>query len=572
MERNSASRFSFLALDSALGIAAAFISIGPSLAATADQGFRFNDFAPQKRTIVYPGGGVGGQELYRGQKREPISGPSDDTTTPLLPQQANPPTNTGPVVLPYPGGAMSRSSRPIGLQYGKGTAAAARPSISDIDYPGTGVGASAIAPPPIVNPGTGVGAAAAAPPVIVYPGTGVGAAAAAPPVIVSPGTGVGVATTSSYLSYPAAVGTQGAPIILYPNPAVTTAPGIAGVNTSVGFAPGIHPDGTSIPLASGVSPLSFLDLDSGLRDCEIPFEELEQKSPFCKAQPSGDGRYCQRFSYNQFPEVVVLSIKDSSGLTEVCSGTAIAANWVLTAAHCFVNQSAASEFAPRQGQDYVWSPGKDEAPFVSAVASALNARMLQIDDRQRNADRVIVFGKYGGQSSNPQFTDDLALVHLATPFSLQAVQPATIATDKDIKLTTTIAGYGYSNADGGLFGSFNVAWPQPVTRMAGQFSFDPQDNAKNRSGFCQGDSGGPVFAGRYRGCKPYDIIPENRPRLLEGLISYNMLGAPDEGGSLNQENASRCVHATNMVMQDITTPARRAWICHTTGNQAGGCN
>jgi hypothetical protein len=533
--------FSILAF--ALGFAVALFSSDPSVAATALQGFRSNAFEPEKRAIVNPGFGVGGPELFNGQKHQPSTGPSSEDSPP----RPNPPADAAPVLPPYyfPRGTMGRSFP------------------ADILQDGTGAAAIVVRPvrPPIVDPGTGVGAAAVTGPYLSYP-AGVGAQVA--PIIVYPSAAGEVAAPDRpYIVYPA-------PSAVPVRPPIIVDIGVAGTGT--GAAPVTHIDGSSIPATSGVAPLSFLDLDSGLRDCEIPFDELEQKSPFCKANPSGNGRRCQRFSYNQFPEAVVLTIKDSAGLTEVCSGTVIAANWVLTAAHCFVDQSPTSDYTQRPGQDYVWSPGKPGAPFASAIASALNARMLQINDRHRSADRVVVFGKYGGHSSNPQFTDDIALVHLATPFSVQAVQPAAIATDNDVNQVTTIAGYGYSNADGGLFGSFNVTWPRPVTRAAGQFSFDPQDDAKNRSGFCQGDSGGPVFAGRYRGCKPYDVVPENRPRLLEGVISYNVLGVPDEVGSVNQENSSRCIHASDMVMQDITVPTRRAWICRTTGNQAGGCN
>jgi hypothetical protein len=161
---------------------------------------------------------------------------------------------------------------------------------------------------------------------------------------------------------------------------------------------------------------------------------------------------------------------------------------------------------------------------------------------------------------------------LASPFPSAAIQPALLATKKNFDVYTTLAGYGYSNAEGGIFGQFALTWPVvPVERKAGELSFSPKKGGKIRSAFCQGDSGGPVFAGRYRGCKGSDIIPESRPRLLEGSISFNEIILPTQGGSPAEWSAV-CRNASEMAMQDLTVSSRRHWICDITANNAGGCN
>ncbi len=383
---------------------------------------------------------------------------------------------------------------------------------------------------------------------IVDPGTGVGAAARIRE-ITDPGTGTGA-------SAPA-----GVQIIL---------------NTpAAGLVPADQPSpaaAPALPLGGGVTPMNFADLDSGLRDCDIPFDELATKSPFCRGAALTEGRQCQRFSYSQFPEVVKITVAAADGSSEICSGTVVAADWVITAAHCFIgNGEATADETGSAAKDFVWTPGGAANRFSAVAVEALNAKMLGLANRRRWANRIVVFGKYGGQRSTPQFTNDLALVHLDTPYPAEAVQPAVIATDKDISAATTIAGYGYSNADSGTLGRFNVTWPVPVTRDAEQLSFNPQAGGVIRAGFCQGDSGGPVYAGRYRGCKPADIVPEDRPRLLEGTISYNFLGTPDATGSDAQQAGSACRNGYGMVMQDITVADRRRWICKTTNNVAGGC-
>jgi hypothetical protein len=98
---------------------------------------------------------------------------------------------------------------------------------------------------------------------------------------------------------------------------------------------------------------------------------------------------------------------------------------------------------------------------------------------------VVVYGQFRGAKnpesadSEPPFSNDIALVHLASPFPSTAMQPALLATEKDFSSSTTLAGYGYSNAEGGIFGQFALTWPVvPVERKAGELSFSPKKEGR----------------------------------------------------------------------------------------------
>jgi hypothetical protein len=115
-------------------------------------------------------------------------------------------------------------------------------------------------------------------------------------------------------------------------------------------------------------------------------------------------------------------------------------------------------------------------------------------------------------------------------------------------------------------------------------TFVPGAEDGQKSGFCQGDSGGPVFVGRLRGCKAADrelasngvdvIEAEARPHKIQGAVSFNVLGLPSSAAnaSFNMFNASKCINASEMGMQDLTTPEHKSWVCKVTGQSAGGCS
>jgi Trypsin len=310
---------------------------------------------------------------------------------------------------------------------------------------------------------------------------------------------------------------------------------------------------------------SLATIDSGLRDCHIPFEQLRTTAPSCSKGALVAGRSCETVSPSQFPEVVAIATLTPSGAppTRFCSGTLIASNWVLTAAHCILGRQSAADAAAASSTDFNLQP-------TDLIISSDFALSLEPQERIRPVQRAIVYRGYGGQGSGPPyFVNDTALLELAAPFPLSAVQPAVLAPVQTFEPNTTLAGYGFSNADNGSFGRLNFTWPLPMNEDSGKFAFRPDDGRA----FCQGDSGGPVFAGRYRGCRPDDAAGERRPRLIQGTISYDFPGSADSGPDANPQliQAEKCMDSSLMAVQSVTSPELRNWICTTTSGHAGGC-
>jgi V8-like Glu-specific endopeptidase len=181
-------------------------------------------------------------------------------------------------------------------------------------------------------------------------------------------------------------------------------------------------------------------------------------------------------------DVAQLLIKQADGAVEGCTGTLIADNYVLTAAHCF--RYSPVLYSPSTAN---FNDSNPNTPFF-----------------QYPIDRLHIFGSNATQESRlidgSNLVDDLALVHLGKPSfnAVFTVLPATISPTLPAS-GQQVTGFGYGCLTPG------GATPQPIEAYV-TYSW-----GGSTSFACPGDSGGPIVLGNATSLGPLFALYSGNP-------------------------------------------------------------
>lgn len=281
--------------------------------------------------------------------------------------------------------------------------------------------------------------------------------------------------------------------------------------------------------------------------------------------PLPTGRLTGTYDSIGFPEVVFLEYE--SGKT--CSGTLLSPSWVLTAAHCVLENNVPDNYVSLT----VW--------LNRAVA---NLYQDKPSSARVKKGRVFVLPQYRELSTKNVIPEnkapyDIALIELDTAFDVH-LQSTVSKAQPPVVFLATLASFGTNLSDKkdqeNINNKLDVGWLNVTAnnKMVQWVGYDPSNNsAIENSVACRGDSGGPIFLNAWKSSNA-SVIPNTRPtipavgcqderRQLVGVTSFIK---PVQGGSLEKETPP-CVQSTRG--GGATVAQHLKWICETTRMYCG---